>query len=88
MNFAKVEQILKINGDIYNINDIVEVKYSDAFVKNNTMSFPTNIKSVIGRICSLDYLVMQIDDSERYYRSYKNIAIEDIIEINKIKWEG
>lgn len=83
MDFAKVEQILKINEDIYNINDIVEVKYSDAFVKSNIMSFPINIKSATGRICSLDNFIMQLDDSERYYRSYKNIPVEGIIEINK-----
>lgn len=81
---ASTRIILSLGDNDFSIDDIVEVKYSDVVVENNITSFPINVKSVIGRICSLGDLTIQIDDSEKYYRSYKIIPIKDIVEINKI----
>lgn len=84
---ASIKMILTLGDNDFSIDDIVEVKYLDVVAISNITSFPINVKSVIGRICSLSDLTIQIDDSKKYYRSYKIIPIEDIIEINKISEE-
>ena len=91
MNFAKVEQVLKINGDIYNINDIVRIKFSECTLrsgKNMEMRIPTITAIKTGRIIDILGDSFEIDCSKEYNADKEKIFYGDIIEIWKFNKEG
>lgn len=68
---------IKFNGDLYKVNDVVEIKTKD-MTDGNTYTFVGKIKK------PTIYSILELDMSKEYFSDVISIDYDDIVDIKRI----